>query len=213
MRRITSAWSSPRGGSVLADIKVQGRPSASDLAALLTKAMRLPLNKGAHRPRPIHVRGHHKWQELFPHLVDLGIKVAVTQELPKVRAAYEDRLRQMQEARRAKMVKPTKGQAQVKSYSLPSLIGYGMATLRSVTRKGSDLWRWPWTTEGSSMKTTGPARWPRRWRFWTKELESGLSKGSNSNHEIPVGTVLTFRIRPIPGQKHSVTWCEIWDKS
>ena len=102
-----------RGGSVLADIKVQGRPSASDLAALLTKAMRLPLNKGAHRPRRIHVRGHHKWQELFPHLVDLGIKVAVTQELPKVRAAYEDRLRQMQEARRAKMVKPTKGQAQV----------------------------------------------------------------------------------------------------
>src|SRR5437762_8588961 len=32
-----------RGGSVLADKKVEGRPSASDLAALLAKAMREPL--------------------------------------------------------------------------------------------------------------------------------------------------------------------------
>jgi hypothetical protein len=102
-----------RGGTVLADMQVQGRPSASDLAALLTKAMRQPLYRGAHRPRRPYVRGHRQWQELFPHLAGLDIKVSVTQDLPKVRAAYKDRLEQMQEARRATMVKPTPEQAQV----------------------------------------------------------------------------------------------------
>lgn len=102
-----------RGGSVLADMKVEGRPSANDLAAPLGKAMRQPLTDGAHRPRRIHVRGHRQWQELFPHLEELDIKVSVTQELPKFRAASDDRQRQMQEARRAKMVRPTEEQAQV----------------------------------------------------------------------------------------------------
>jgi hypothetical protein len=102
-----------RGGSVLAETKVEGRPSASDLAALLGQAMRQPLTDGPRRPRRLQVRGHRQWQELSPHLEELGIKVAVTQELPKFRAAYERRLRQMQEARRARMVKPTAEQAQV----------------------------------------------------------------------------------------------------
>ncbi len=44
---------------------------------------------------------------------ELGIKVSVTQELPKIKAAYENYLRQMQEARRAKMVKPTTEQQSV----------------------------------------------------------------------------------------------------
>jgi hypothetical protein len=51
-----------RGCSGMADIQVKGRPSASDLAALLTKAMRQPLNSGAHRPGRLYVRGHRQWQ-------------------------------------------------------------------------------------------------------------------------------------------------------
>ncbi len=102
-----------RCGSVLAELQVVGRPSVNDLAALLAEAMRHPLTKEAHRPSRLHVRGHRQWQELFPHLGELGIKVSVTQELPKFRAAYEYRQRQMQEARRARMVKPTEEQAQV----------------------------------------------------------------------------------------------------
>src|SRR5438477_5401871 len=47
-----------RDGSALADTEVEGRPSASDLATLLGKAMREPLAGRAHRPRSIHVRGH-----------------------------------------------------------------------------------------------------------------------------------------------------------
>jgi hypothetical protein len=102
-----------RDSSLLAETQVKGRPSARDLATLLANAMRRPLSENGHRPRRVHVRGHRQWQELFPHLEALGIKVSVTQELPKFKAAYEARLREMQEARRAKMVRPTEKQAQV----------------------------------------------------------------------------------------------------
>lgn len=100
-------------GSLLADSHVQGRPSVNDLATLLAHAMRRPLTEGAHRPRRLHVRGHPQWKELFPHLAELGVEVAVQKELPKVQEAYEAHLRQLREARRVGMVKPTSEQAGV----------------------------------------------------------------------------------------------------
>jgi hypothetical protein len=102
-----------RGDLVLADTRVEGRPSVNDLAALLAMAIRQPLTGQAHLPRRLHVRGRRLWQGLFPHLEDLGIKVSVTQQLSTFRTAYLERLRQRQEARRAKMVKPTEEQVQV----------------------------------------------------------------------------------------------------
>lgn len=104
---------SKEGGSVLAQSQVEGRPSANDLAALLAQAMRQPLTGRTHRPRRLHVRGHPQWRELFPHLEALGIDVSVQRELPKVKDAYKVHLRQMREARRAKMVRPTGEQAAV----------------------------------------------------------------------------------------------------
>jgi hypothetical protein len=104
---------SKRGGYLLSEMEVEGRPSADHLAALLAQAMRRPLTGKAHRPRRLFVRGHPQWKELFPHLEELGIGVLVRQELPKVQEAYEDRLRPLQEVRRAGMVKPTEEQAQV----------------------------------------------------------------------------------------------------
>jgi hypothetical protein len=112
-----------RGGSVLAETQVEGRPSANDLAALLGKAMREPLTDGAHRPRRIHVRGHRQWQELFPHLAELGIDVSVKQELPKTTEAYQEHLRQMREARRAKMVRPTEEQQNIEKL-FPAIARY-----------------------------------------------------------------------------------------
>lgn len=100
-------------GSLLADSHVEGRPSVNDLATLLAHAMRRPLTESAHRPRRIHVRGHHQWRELFPHLAELGIEVAVQKELPKVQEAYEAHLRRLREAHRVGMVKPTGEQAGV----------------------------------------------------------------------------------------------------
>ena len=100
-------------GALLADSHVEGRPSVNDLASLLAHAMRRPLTEGAHRPRRIHIRGHHQWRELFPHLAELGIEVAVQKELPRVQEAYEAHLRQLREAHRVGMVEPTREQVGV----------------------------------------------------------------------------------------------------
>jgi hypothetical protein len=100
-------------GSFLADYHVEGRPTVNDMATLLAHAMRRPLTGQAHRPRRIHVRGHPQWRELFPHVEELGIKVAVHRELPKVQQAYQGYLRRQREARRVVMVKPTAAQQTV----------------------------------------------------------------------------------------------------
>jgi hypothetical protein len=100
-------------GDYLAELEVKGRPSVNDLATLLAQAMRRPFTEGAHRPRRLHVQGHRQWRELFPHLAELDIEVSVQQELPKVKEAYDDYLRQMRKASRAGMLKPSEGQATV----------------------------------------------------------------------------------------------------
>ena len=105
-------------GFLLADSHVEGRPSVNDLATLLAHALRRPLTQRAHRPCHIHVRGHHQWRELFPHLAEIGIEIAIQRELPKVQEAYEAHLRQLREAHRVGMVKPNKEQAGVEEMFL-----------------------------------------------------------------------------------------------
>ena len=100
-------------GSFLADAHVEGKPTVNDMATLLAHAMRRPLAGKAHRPRRLHFRGHPQWKELFPHLAELGIKVAVRRELPKVQRAYQGYIRQKREAHRRGMVKPTAEQQSV----------------------------------------------------------------------------------------------------
>ena len=100
-------------GSTLADSKVEGRPTVNDMATLLATAMRHPSTGKAHRPRRIHVRGHPQWKELFPHLEELGIEVAVHRELPRVQEAYKGYLRQQRDAHRRGMVKPSAEQQAV----------------------------------------------------------------------------------------------------
>ena len=102
-----------KGGAVLAENQVEGRPSVNDLATLLAHAMRRPMTGAAHRPRRILVRKNPRWQDLFPALEELGIEVVVQSDLPGVKAAFQEYLYQMQEARRAEMVKPTAEQAKV----------------------------------------------------------------------------------------------------
>lgn len=110
-------------GSLLADSHVEGRPSVNDLATLLAHAMRRPLTEGAHRPRHVHVRGHHQWRPLFPHLNELGIDVAVQQELPKIEEAYHAHLRHLKEVHSRGKVEPTAEQAKV-AEMFPALARY-----------------------------------------------------------------------------------------
>jgi hypothetical protein len=109
--------------SLLSDSKVEGPPSVNDVATILARAMRRPLTGGARRPRCIHVRGHPQWRELFPHLEELGIKVSVHKELPKITEAYQGYLRQRREAHRARMVRPSAEQLGVEKL-FPAIARY-----------------------------------------------------------------------------------------
>jgi hypothetical protein len=157
-------------GSLLADAHVDRRPTVNDVATWLAQAMRRPQTGKAHRPRRIHVRGHPQWQELFPHLGELGIQVAVHRELPKVQRAYQGYLRQQREAHRKGMVKPTAVQQSVEKL-FPAIAqwvrGYGHIEIGDQEMFGF-VARGRWTTETWPVRTTSPTRWPRRWRRWRK---------------------------------------------
>jgi hypothetical protein len=112
-----------KGGLLLADLPIHGRPTVNDLATLLAHAMRRPQEGDAHRPRLIHLRGHHQWRELFSVLAEMGISVSVERWLPKIEKAYREYLRQMRDAQRTGMVKPSVEQAKVESL-FPAIAKY-----------------------------------------------------------------------------------------
>jgi hypothetical protein len=112
-----------KGGTLLADLTVHGRPTVNDLATLLAHAMQRPLTGNAHRPRLICLKGHHQWRELFPVLEELGIEISVEQKLPGIEKAHRARIRQMREEQRTGMVKPTEEQAKVEAM-FPAIARY-----------------------------------------------------------------------------------------
>ena len=98
-------------GFYLAELEVERKPTVNDLATLLAHAMQRPSVEGSHRPRRIHLRGHPQWQELFPHLKEIGIEVAVKSKLLNVTEAYREYLQDVSEVPPARKVKPS-GEAQ-----------------------------------------------------------------------------------------------------
>ena len=77
---------------------VEYTPTVNDLADLLADAMRRPLTGSARRPQHIHFRGNPRWEELFPHLKELGIEVTLHDELIELEEVCLDFLRQMRKA-------------------------------------------------------------------------------------------------------------------
>src|SRR5712691_7314684 len=69
---------------LLADQFVASAPTVNDLAKLLADAMRRPFVEGAHRPRSIRLQPMPEWNELIPHLEELGIGVVTQGSLPKL---------------------------------------------------------------------------------------------------------------------------------
>jgi hypothetical protein len=57
-------------------------PTVNDLARLLAQAMNRPLVDRAHRPARLQLRDNPQWQELLPHLGQLGIEVVTQDALP-----------------------------------------------------------------------------------------------------------------------------------
>jgi hypothetical protein len=107
-------------GFLLAESEVEQKPTVNDLATLLANAMQRPFVEGSHRPRRIHLRGHPQWQELFPHLKEVGIEVAVRSGLPKVTEAYREYLQDVSEVPPARKVKPS-GEAQCVEKLFPAI--------------------------------------------------------------------------------------------
>lgn len=85
-------------GEPLVYMPVEYTPTVNDLADLLAEVMRRPLTGSARRPARIHFRGNPRWEELFPHLKELGIEVTLHDELPELEEVCLDFLRQMRKA-------------------------------------------------------------------------------------------------------------------
>jgi hypothetical protein len=89
----------PKGNPLVCFPLMEYTPNVNDLADLLANAMQRPMTESACRPRQILLRGNPRWEELFPHLIQLGIEISIQNELPTVEEVYEDFLRQMRRAR------------------------------------------------------------------------------------------------------------------
>lgn len=75
---------------VMAKLTVQEPPTVNHLANLLAHAMRRPLVEFAHRPRILHLRCRPQWDELLPHLKQVGIEVVSQKYLPKWDEAFQE---------------------------------------------------------------------------------------------------------------------------
>jgi hypothetical protein len=82
-------------GDPLVYMPLEYTPTVNDLADLLANAMRRPLTGSTRRPVSIHFRGNPRWEELFPHLKELGIEVTLHDELTELDEVCLDFLRQM----------------------------------------------------------------------------------------------------------------------
>jgi hypothetical protein len=100
-------------GSILAEKAVEGSPTVNDMATMLANAMLCPSTADPHRPSRIYVRDYTPWDDVYPHLRKIGIKVSIHREFPRIYAAFHDRLRQSRQMRSPGKVEPTTEQAKV----------------------------------------------------------------------------------------------------
>ena len=87
-------------GDVLAmeDVRLPP-PTVNGLASLLSQAMLRPLNAGdRQRPSTISLRDRPQWQELLPHLQQLGMAVVTGEELPRFDQAVVEWMQQTKTA-------------------------------------------------------------------------------------------------------------------
>ena len=69
-------------GDILMDGILDETPTVEDLAFVLAGAMDCPLSHGTScRPQKVFLRDNPEWEELFPHLKQLGIEVVLTEDI------------------------------------------------------------------------------------------------------------------------------------
>ncbi len=78
-------------GVELAHQVLDAPPTVNDLARILAEAIQRPIVEGSrHRPSTIFQRDDPQWEELLPHLQELGIEIVKTDVLPAWKEAAED---------------------------------------------------------------------------------------------------------------------------
>jgi hypothetical protein len=91
-------------GDPLVYLPVDYTPTVNDLADLLAEAMRRPLTGTDRRPDHIHMRSNPRWEELFPHLKELGIEVTLQDALPELEEVYLDFCRQLRHSNPGRLI-------------------------------------------------------------------------------------------------------------
>jgi hypothetical protein len=93
-RRRTVSWIgtvvSETSNFILADDLVDLPPTVNDLAGMLARAMRHPMEERPHRPTRLLLRDNPLWHELLPHLKELRIEVITQKQLPELDAMIEE---------------------------------------------------------------------------------------------------------------------------
>lgn len=93
-RRRTVSWIgsvvSQTSDFILADALVDLPPSVNDLAGMLDRAMRRPMEVRPHRPTRILLRDNPLWHELLAHLKELRIEVVIQTQLPELDVMIEE---------------------------------------------------------------------------------------------------------------------------
>jgi hypothetical protein len=87
---------------VLAQRTFEEPPTVNDLARLLAEAMRLPMAERSHRPQTLYLRARPEWDELLPHLKQIGVQVVCQDALPKWDRPFGDLQAQVERARAAR---------------------------------------------------------------------------------------------------------------
>jgi hypothetical protein len=91
-------------GDPLVYLPVDYTPTVNDLADLLAEAMRRPLTGTDRRPEHIHMRSNTRWEELLPHLKELGIEVTFQDVLPELEEVYLDFCRQLRHSNPGRLI-------------------------------------------------------------------------------------------------------------
>jgi hypothetical protein len=100
-------------GSILAEMQVERNPTVNDMATMLANAMLCPLVGNAHRPSRLYARDYTPWDGVYPFLREIGIKVSIHREFPRIYDALHARLRRLREMRSPGKVEPTAEQKKV----------------------------------------------------------------------------------------------------
>jgi hypothetical protein len=78
-------------GVELAHHVLDAPPTVNDLARILAEAIQRPIVEGSrHRPSTLLLRDDPQWEELLPHLLELGVEVVKTNVLPAWQDVAED---------------------------------------------------------------------------------------------------------------------------